>query len=176
MDLQRDFLAHDGGRMPVDPLGAAAVIDVANDVLAKRLLPGALPILMHSQFPNSDRIGNFFRHRAALAGSAGAAIDPRIQGIEHAAVIEMCHPSAFSSATLDTLLREYGVRELYILGVFAEGCVRATAVDAVRRGFIVRAIEDAVASDSAWKRRFGLWSMKHAGATLVASQSLERLA
>src|SRR5438046_1970634 len=104
MDLQRDFLAHDGGRMPVDPLGAAVVIDVANDVLAKRLLPGALPILVHNQFPGSDRIGNFFRHGAALAGSAGAAIDPRIQGLERAAVIEKCHPSAFSSASLDTVL------------------------------------------------------------------------
>jgi nicotinamidase-related amidase len=172
IDLQRDFLEQDGGRMPVDSHGAAAVINVANQVLAKRLLPEALPILVQNEFPISDRLGNFFRHDAAIAGSPGAALDSRIRISGSQEVIKKCRPSAFTNAALESMLRERGVRDLYILGVFAEGCVRATACDAVARGYTVRVIEDAVATNSELKKRFGLWAMRRAGATLVRSQAL----
>lgn len=171
MDLQRDFLDPQG-RMPVAPRAAVAVIAVANEILARKRLPEAWPLLVRNEFPASDRIGNFFRHRAALAGSPGAAIDPRLQVEARTESIAKSRPSAFTNAPLEPLLRSRGVRELYLLGVFAEGCVRATARDALARGFRVHVIEDAVASDAGWKRRFGLWAMKRAGATMVSSRDL----
>lgn len=172
IDLQRDFLEHEGGRMPVDSRGAAAVINAANQVLAKRRLPGALPILVLNEFPRSDRFGNFFRHDAAVAGSPGAALDSRIRMSGSEAVVRKCRPSAFSNDALESMLRERGVRTLYVLGVFAEGCVRATACDAVVRGYQVFVIEDAVASNSNFKKRFGLWAMRRARATMVRLQAL----
>ncbi len=172
MDLQRDFLEHEGGRMPVEPQGATAVIDVANRVLAKRLLPEAFPILVQNEFPRSDRVGNFFRHDAAIAGSPGMAFDPRLQISRFPEVVKKRRPSAFTNPTLESMLQEHGVRNLYVLGVFAEACVRATARDAIARGYAVHVIEDAVASNSELKRRFGLWAMRRAGATMVRSQVL----
>ncbi len=175
IDLQRDFLDQAIGRMPVDPRGAACVIDVANQVLGKRLLPEALPIIVQNEFARSDWLGNFFRHQAALAGSPGAALDVRIRTSESRATIKKCRSSAFSNMALEAMLQEHGVRNLYVLGVFAEGCVRATACDAVARGYRVFVVEDAVASNADMKKRFGLWAMRRAGATMVRSRALAGL-
>jgi nicotinamidase-related amidase len=56
-----------------------------------------------------------------------------------------------------------------VLGVFAEGCVRSTVVEAVKRGYTVHVIANAVASNAAWKKRFALWAMKRAGADIMSS-------
>jgi nicotinamidase-related amidase len=169
VDLQRDFLDRGAGRMPVDASGGQAVLRVANDVLAKRSLADALPILVVNQFPASARIANFFRKSAAIAGSAGAELDERLQRSGSENLITKASPSAFSNPELEALLRAQGVKDLYVLGVFAEGCVRATAVDAVQRGYRVHVIEDAVASNAAWKKAFALWAMARAGVEILSS-------
>jgi nicotinamidase-related amidase len=171
MDLQRDFLDRGAGRMPVDASGAQAVLSVANEVLTKRSLADALPILVVNQFPASARIANFFRKSAAIAGSAGAELDGRLQRSGSEKLISKSSPSAFSNPELEALLRAQGVKDLYVLGVFAEGCVRATAVDAVKRGYRVHVIEDAVASNAAWKKAFAFWAMARAGAEILPSIS-----
>jgi len=88
---------------------------------------------------------------------------------ESVPVIAKSRPSAFSNPDLDSLLRARGVQVLYVLGVFAEGCVRATVLDAVQRGYTVRVLEEAVASNAGWKKRFALWAMKRGGADIVSS-------
>jgi nicotinamidase-related amidase len=60
-----------------------------------------------------------------------------------------------------------GVEKLYVSGVFAEGCVRSTLVDAIERGYVVNVIADAVASNASWKRRVAPWSMRRSGADFV---------
>jgi nicotinamidase-related amidase len=167
MDLQKDFLDHDHGRMPVDRTGAAAVVSVANAVLSGVALPGAQVVRVLNQFPRSQRIGNWVRRGAALAGSEGAGPDPRLVEAAAAKVITKSRPSAFSNPELEPFLRSQGVDELVVIGVFAEGCVRSTVRDALRRGWRVTVVEGAVASDAAWKKRFALWSMRRAGARIV---------
>ena len=54
-------------------------------------------------------------------------------------------------------------------GLFAEGCVRSTVVEAIKLGYTVHVIANAVATNAAWKKRFALWAMKRAGAKIVAS-------
>ena len=55
MDLQVDFLAVSGARMPVAPADAKRVIETANAVLDGNALSGALPILIVNHFP---RVGS----------------------------------------------------------------------------------------------------------------------
>jgi nicotinamidase-related amidase len=167
MDLQRDFLDREAGRMPVDESGGQAVLRVANDVLAKRTLADALPVLVVNQFPASARMGNFCRHGAALAGSTGAELDGRLERSGSEKVITKASPSAFSNPDLEPFLRAHRIKDVYVLGVFAEGCVRATAVEAVKRGYSVHVITDAVASNAPWKKAFALWSMARAGAEIL---------
>jgi nicotinamidase-related amidase len=169
MDLQRDFLDGGAGRMPVDVQGAQAVLRVANDVLAKRSLADALTILVLNQFPASARIANFFRKGAAISGSAGAELDRRLERSGSEKLITKSSSSAFSNPELEPLLRAHHVKDLYVLGVFAEGCVRATAVDAVKHGYRVHVIANAVASNASWKKAFALWAMARAGAEILPS-------
>lgn len=167
MDLQRDFLDREAGRMSVDERGAKAALRVANEVLAKRVLAGALPILVTNQFPASARVANFFRHGAAIKGTAGAELDPRLARSGSEIVITKARPSAFSNPELQRCLDLHGVKKIYVLGVFAEGCVRATVVDAVERGYSVAVIADAVATNAAWKKSFALWAMARGGAEIL---------
>ena len=66
VDLQRDFLDSKAGRMPVAELGAAAVLQAANEVLARRVLPQALIVLVLNRFPATARLANFFRKHAGI--------------------------------------------------------------------------------------------------------------
>jgi nicotinamidase-related amidase len=177
MDLQRDFLDRRGGRMPVDGQGAQAVIRVANDVLSRRILADALPVLVKNQFPAAARVANFFRNGAAVCGTVGAELDLRLVRSGSEMVITKSSPSTFSNPELERYLCAHGVEELYVLGVFAEGCVRSTVVEAVKRGYTVHVVADAVASNAAWKKSFALWAMARAGAEILPSVvSLDSLA
>jgi nicotinamidase-related amidase len=166
MDLQRDFL-DERGRMPVDRRGAEAVIAAANAILFGQALHGALPIAIVNSYPPNSRIANFFRHHAAIAGTEGQKLDARIALPKGMATFAKEHASAFANPELDRFLKAEQVQTLYVLGVFAEGCVRATVLDAIRLGYKVQAIENGIASSAEWKRRFGVWSMKRAGASLI---------
>lgn len=169
MDLQVDFLARSGARMPVDAADAERIIATANAVLGGRALAPAMAILVVNRFSPADRLGNFFRHGAAVEGSAGARLDPRVLAGPQVPVFAKQRPSAFSNPALEPGLRSAGIRRLYIFGVFAEGCVRATALDARRRGYEVVVPLDAMGTNSALKRWFARWAMRRAGVTLVAS-------
>jgi nicotinamidase-related amidase len=169
MDLQADFLGHSGARMPVGEPDASRVIETANGVLAGNLLSGSLPILVVNQFPRSAWIGNFFRHGAAIAGTPGAMLDERVHVEPGVKVLPKQSPSAFSNHELEPYLRSRGVTTLYVLGVFAEGCVRATAVDGRQHGFDVVVPLDAIGTNSETKRRFAHWAMRRAGVILVRS-------
>jgi nicotinamidase-related amidase len=169
MDLQHDFLGADGCRMPVEPHSVGPIIDAANAILDKAILKEALPVLIVNRFPESDRIGNFFRRGAAVIGTRGAELDARIRCTGPVKVIEKASASAFTNPELDRYLKAENITDLYVMGVFAEGCVRATVLDARRRGYIVHVLAEAVASNAGWKKRFGLWTMQRAGARVLPS-------
>ena len=47
-------------------------------------------------------------------------------------------------------------------GVYAEGCFRASVVQAIKRGYSVIVIAHAVSSNAKWKKAFALWAMARA--------------
>ncbi len=52
--------------------------------------------------------------------------------------------SAFDRAGLSSLLPEQGVEEVWVGGLATDYCVKHTALDAVREGFKVKAVADAM--------------------------------
>ncbi len=150
--------------MPVDRMGSEEVIKIANEVLIKNILPEALSVFIVSKFPPSARFANFFRKNAAIVGTPGANIDERVLKPESSAVFEKSKLSAFSNPEVADYLKNRGVKDVYVLGVFAEGCVRSTVLDAIKIGFNVCVIENAVATNAPWKKQFALWVMNRAGA------------
>jgi nicotinamidase-related amidase len=163
MDLQVDFLDTGKGRMPVSEEGAANVIAAANAVLSASVLPSAYPVAVINRFPRAQVIANFFRKGAAVEGTDGVLFDPRVRVPATVAVFAKSRPNAFSNPDLHSYLQDKSVSRLYIVGVFAEGCVRATAIQARSLGYEVVVPLDAIASNAAWKLRFAGWSMRNHG-------------
>jgi nicotinamidase-related amidase len=169
LDLQVDFLAPIGARMPVGEPDTSRVIALANQVLEGSLLPGCLPVLVVNEFPRSDWIGNFFRHGAAICGTPGSALDARIRRSPGVRIVPKRRPSAFTNPALDALLKANAVSELYLLGVFAEACVRATALDGRRRGYSVVVPLDGIGTNSRIKRDYAVWAMRRGGVEVIPS-------
>jgi nicotinamidase-related amidase len=167
IDLQVDFLDVRVGRMPVTPEGALRVVKAANDVLEGRVLSGALPVFVVNQFPRTAMLGNLVWHGAAMAGSPGARLDPRIEVPPGVRVFAKERDNAFSNAGLEPHLRSEGVGRVWIVGVMAEGCVRATALGACKLGFEVVVPGEGIATHAVWKARLADWPLRRAGVEVV---------
>lgn len=163
LDFQVDFL-DPAGRLPIDPAAAEALIRNTQRLIARQTAAGGPLVVVANAFGRRDAIGNWFRRGAAVEGSPGARLDARLQVPAGAVHFAKSRSSAFTQPDLEPFLRARGVTALCLCGVFAEGCVRATAIDALKRGFEVHVPADLVASNAAWKTRWALRSMRRQGA------------
>ena len=82
---------------------------------------------------------------ATLDGTEGSQIVTEISPHDDDLVLDKSYASAFFGTPLLTYLVGLGIDTLVIAGVSTSGCVRATAVDGVTRGFKVAVVADAVA-------------------------------
>ncbi|NVN89590.1 MAG: cysteine hydrolase [Desulfuromonadales bacterium] len=173
IDLQIDFLS-EAGRMPVGSANAEKVIVTANHLIGYYNKRRWLIIDVFSQFKKYDIIGNFFRKHAAAEGSEGGKMDPRI--LPHGAT---CFPksksSAFSNPYLVEYLKEKEIDHIVLCGVYAEGCVRATALAAQRAGLDVNLISDGTASDRTSKYNWALSHMQKRGVRILSLEEYLKL-
>ncbi len=128
-----------------------------------------LIIYIRNEFERVQWISNLFRNNAAIKGSSGTKLDDRLHVIN-----DVYFTKKVGSALTNPLLLEYltknKLRRLVIVGLFAEGCVSATAKHALKSGFEVTVLSDAVAGASDFKRDKALVNLKRWGARIVASQ------
>ena len=171
LDLQRDFL-EGNGRMPVGTGNADRVIASANRLLQHAEHAGWMIVVIKNEFRRTDWLGNFFRHSAAVEGSAGAENDPRVHFPANVTTMAKSRPDAFTNPALAETLQGSRIRQLIILGVMAEGCVRATVKSAIGRGYAVTVVADGVASTKEFLHRFGLRSMRTGGAIVKTCDEL----
>jgi nicotinamidase-related amidase len=168
LDFQRDFLADDG-RMPVARQHVAPVLAAARCAVDQARLRGDLIVKVGNEFRRGDIVGNLLRRRAAVSGSAGTVWDDRID-VEDALYVPKSAGSAFTNPALGAALDARGIRHLLVAGLFAKGCVRATAEAALRRGLTVEVLGDAVACSSDRSRDRALRLLADGGAHVTASR------
>lgn len=72
-------------------------------------------------------------------------------------VVAKLSASAFTSSSIDALLRNLGMRSVVFTGVSTSQCVDLTARDAADRGYRCVMVEDAVAED---REDFHLWTLE----------------
>jgi nicotinamidase/pyrazinamidase len=98
----------------------------------------------------------------------GLIDDPRIEIISKGMGDEDNY-SAFDGTTLAARLRERGVQEVWVGGLATDYCVKNTALDAVREGFQVRAVADAMRAVEVkpGDGQRAIEEMRHAGAEIV---------
>jgi nicotinamidase-related amidase len=167
MDLQRDFLADDG-RMPVARDQVTGMLDATNALLARATELGLDVVYVRNAFSEWDVIGNLARNGAAVAGSDGARLDPRVRAVGNAGFTKD-QPDAFSNPELDAHLREHEIGRLVVAGVFADQCVRATVLGALNREYQVTVLSDGVAAATDRDREQALVGLVADGAEVASS-------
>ena len=149
VDIQNDFLP--GGCLGV--AGGDAVIPVLNRYIAAFRDRG-LPIFVTRDWHPMNHCS--FKMRGGMwpphciAGTQGAAFPASLQITCEATIISKATTadeeaySAFEGTELCARLRDLGVRRMFIGGIATEYCVLSTAHDALRLGFGIMLLEDAV--------------------------------
>jgi nicotinamidase-related amidase len=169
LDLQRDFL-EDAGRMPVARQQVDGLLVAANTVIDRAVAQGVPVAYVLNEFPRSAWLLNFLRHGAALVGSPGAELDPRVH-VAGEARFPKHRTDAFTNPGLDAFFRDRGVTRLVTLGVFAPHCVRGTVAGALERGYQVTVVSDGVGAATDRARDKALERMKGDGATIATSDA-----
>ncbi len=84
-------------------------------------------------------------HSRTIEGDPGTEIVDAVAPLDGELVIDKAYASAFWGTPLLTYLVQLQADSLVISGVSTSGCVRATAVDGITRGFRTAVVWDAVA-------------------------------
>jgi nicotinamidase/pyrazinamidase len=148
VDMQVDFVS---GSAAVP--GATRIIPVLNRYIARFEREGHAVIAtrdwhpeMHVSFETFG--GTWPRH--CVAGTAGAEFDPRLAvKADTIMVSKGKHPgkeaySAFDGSSLAILLQSLDVKRLFVGGLATDHCVHDTVRDALRHGFAVFLLQDAI--------------------------------
>lgn len=149
VDVQRDFLP--GGALAV--AGGDAVVPPLNR-WAGAFERAGLPVFATRDWHPPDHC-SFREHGGpwpahCVAGTGGAAwaealeLPPGTRVIAKADTAQADAYSGFQGTSLAAKLRALGCRRLFIGGLATDYCVRATALDALARGFEVVVLTQAV--------------------------------
>jgi nicotinamidase/pyrazinamidase len=182
VDVQNDF-ADPSGSLSVT--GGEGVVDAVNTQIALAVPAGALVVYTQDWHPPSTPHfakdgGTWPVH--CVADSWGAALHPRlivagpvvpkgVGGEDGYSGFTMRDPltGEMRPTDLERLLRESGVKRVVVVGLATDYCVLATALDAIRLGFMTTVLRDAVAAVDleAGDGERALGAMAEAGAVLA---------
>jgi nicotinamidase/pyrazinamidase len=149
VDVQRDFLP--GGALGV-PRGDAVVepLNLCIDAFRHARLPVFYTRDWHPASHCSFKAQGGPWPPHCVAGTAGAEFAPGLNAPGEAEVISKATTSArdaysgFEGTDLAARLRQRGARRVFVGGLATDYCVRATVLDALREGFEVVALRDAM--------------------------------
>ncbi len=88
-----------------------------------------------------------YRCRGIFRGKVIKEIDQRIKGVNREYIVKE-NNSGFTNTKLDEILKKWGIRNIVLMGINANGCVQDTAIGAIHRGYKVLTSFDIIASSS----------------------------
>lgn len=90
----------------------------------------------------SPLFGSAKKFGALKIGDWGTKIHPKVAPVSGEAVLTKHRVSAFFGTTLDIILRNYGVREIFVLGCATDMAVQSAAHDAHDRDYVCTIVGD----------------------------------
>ncbi len=183
IDVQNDFT--EGGSLGVDG-GAAVAAGITNHLKAH---PGEYDVVFASRdwhtagsdngghiSPTPDFVDSWPAH--CIAGTPGAEYHPALdrelldvhvlkgQGVPAYSIFE---GTTHDGRAFPEVLDAYGVRDVDVVGIATDYCVRASALDALAAGRGVRVLTDLVAGVAPASSAAALAELEAAGAVLARS-------
>lgn len=177
VDVQNDFCS--GGALPVP--GGELVVRPINCiqkyfdhlVFSRDWHPGD-----HSSFSDEPEYKDGSWPYHCVQNSPGAEFHGDLRVPVDALIIDKAdHPdrdaySAFDNTGLGEELRRRGIKRVVVAGLALDYCVKATVMDALKEGFAVMLLKDAVRAVQPENTEKVLAEMKAAGADIVKSDCL----
>lgn len=174
VDVQRDFLP--GGALAV-PAGDEVVPVLA--ALCRAFSAAHLPVVASRDWHPADHCS--FRDQGGpwpphcIAHTRGAELDPGLHLPPDARIVDKAVAtdrdaySAFEGTDLAAWLNDHRVRRLFIGGLATDYCVLNTAADAIRYGFDVVLVEDAMRAIDNEAGRRAIASLREMQAAVTGS-------
>ena len=149
VDMQRDFMP--GGALPVPE--ADTIVPTVNRYIQIFKNRGSTIVATRDWHPVNHisfttRGGPWPPH--CIQGTSGAEFHPDLALPENSIVVSKATDpdkeaySGFDGTDLNSILRERGVKRIFVCGVATNYCVKATAIDGVKLGYTVIVLLDAV--------------------------------
>jgi len=149
VDIQNDFCP--GGALPVAE--GDMVVDPSNRLIEHCISRG-MPVYFTRDWHPADHCS--FREQGGewpshcVAGTPGAAFHPRLTVPASAVIVSKAERrdaeaySGFAGTGLAGELRKQGVDSLVVAGLATDYCVKNTVLDALREGFAVMVVREAI--------------------------------
>lgn len=170
LDLQVDFL-QPNGRLPVAQDQVPGMLEATNRAIRAAGAREMEVIYIGNEFSRWDIPANWFRNYAAIRDQPGTRIDERVLVINDR-YFPKCRGNAFSNPRLGEFLQSRNVRHVILAGVYANACVQFTALGALRQGYRVTVLRDAVAAANGRKRETALQRMQRRGVEIADSSGV----
>lgn len=179
VDMQEDFC--EGGSLPVR--GCREIVNRINRYVEYFREAGLTVVATRDWHPPNHLS---FRERGGLwpphcvAGSEGAQFVKGLKLPEDVVVISKATEpdveaySAFTLTPLHYILSVRGVKRLFVVGVATDYCVKETAMEALKLGYEVVVLTDAVAGVSEETSKKALEELLSNGAILATEDELAR--
>jgi nicotinamidase-related amidase len=163
VDMQENLLDPDS-KMHIDVNTIPGVIKKVNDMVIdfeRRKMPVFYVV---NEFTNP--LMNLITRNVCKKGAQGTGLHPLLKRVNQ----DLYHKSANDAFTNQRLLEELknsGVTEVCVVGVFAEHCVKATVASAIRHNFRVSVIAGGVGGRSERSREKALKVCLKKGAQII---------
>lgn len=125
-------------------------------IYIKQEFEGAISILLTK----------LFSHGTAIKGTTGAEFDKRLKILSKNCFAKSM-PSAFSNSEFKKYLKENKIEELYLVGLDGQFCVGETAKSALKEGYGVNLINNAILFKHENKRELVFKGLKEIGANII---------
>jgi len=170
VDMQRDFMP--GGALPV-PDGDK-IIPKVEEYIKKFKGKGALIVATRDWHPENhisfkEQGGPWPKH--CVQNTDGAEFVVKLP--ENTIIISKADKpdkeaySGFEGTNLAEILKEKGIKKVYICGVATEYCVKATVLDALKHGFEVYILKDAIEGINPGDEEKALKELEERGAKII---------
>jgi nicotinamidase-related amidase len=168
IDLQNDFTRAEG-KLPACAAEVDDALPLVNIAIARWHVRGDPVLVLSTQWKSWWM--RLLAKQSVVPGTRGAALDARLST---AGATQLVKPgkSVFSCAQLQGWLDAHDVSQLVLCGLAAEHCISASAQDAVKRGYEVALLTDAIASHKPGGRARAFRTLSAKGVELRTASGL----